>query len=46
MRCSEKFVKEQAKLVDLSFIILDSRIEPLEFLSISLPLIPHQIGIG
>jgi hypothetical protein len=46
MRGNEKFVKKQAKLIDLSFTVLNSRVKPLEFLSISLLLIPHQIGIG
>jgi len=46
MRGNEKFVKKQAKLIDLLFTVLNSRVKPLEFLSISLPLIPHQIGIG
>jgi hypothetical protein len=44
MRGSDKFVKEHAKLVESSFIILDSRVEPLELLSTSLPLTPHHIG--
>ncbi len=46
MRGSEKFVKKQAEPFDPSFTILDSKVEPLEFLSTSLPLTPHQIGIG
>ncbi len=46
MRGSDKFIKEQVELIESSFIILDSRVEPLEFLYISLPLAPHHIGIG
>ncbi len=46
MRGSEKFVKEQVEPVDFPFTILDSGVGPLEFLSPSLPLTLHQIGIG
>ncbi len=41
MKGSEKFAKEQAELVDFLFIVLDNKVEPLEFLSTSLPLTPH-----
>jgi hypothetical protein len=43
---SEKFVMEQAKLVDPSFIVLNRGVGPLEFLSVSLFLTPHQRNIG
>ncbi len=43
---NDKFVKEQVELVDPWFIILNSGVGPLEFLSTSLSLTPHQIGIG
>jgi hypothetical protein len=43
---SERFDKEQVKHVNPSFTILDSRLESLEFLFASVPLTPHQIGIG
>ncbi len=46
MKGSEKSVKEHIELVDPSFTVLDSKVEPLEFLFTSLPLTPHQIGIG
>ncbi len=47
MKDSENFAKEHAKLVNPnSFIVLDSNVKYLEFLSTSLPLTPHQIGIG
>ncbi len=47
MRDSEKSAKEHDELVDPnSFIVLDSRVKYLEFLSTSLPLTPHQIGIS
>jgi hypothetical protein len=46
VRGSEKYVKEQAKLIDPSFIVLDRGVGPLEFLSTSLLLTPHEIGIG
>jgi hypothetical protein len=46
MRSSERFAKEHAKPIDPSFIVLNSRIKPLELLYTSLPLTPHQIGIG
>jgi hypothetical protein len=46
VRGSERFAKEKAKSIDFSFIVLDSRVEPLELLSTSLPLTPHQIGIS
>ncbi len=41
MKGSEKSIKEKAELVDLSFILLDSRVEPLEFLFANLPLTSH-----
>ncbi len=42
MRASERFAKKQAKPIDPSFIILDNRVKPLEFLSSSLPLTPRR----
>jgi hypothetical protein len=45
MRGNERFVKEHVKHVNPSFIVLDSIVEPLEFLSINLNLTQHQIGI-
>jgi len=45
VRGNERSTKE-LELVDSSFNVLDSRVESLEFLSISLPLTPHQIVIG
>jgi hypothetical protein len=41
MRGSEKFVKERAEPIDISFTILDSGIGTLEFLSTNLHLTPH-----
>jgi 2-polyprenyl-3-methyl-5-hydroxy-6-metoxy-1,4-benzoquinol methylase len=32
VKSSERFVKEHVKLIDPSFTLLDSKIEPLEFL--------------
>ncbi len=47
MKDSENFAKEHAKLVNPnSFIVLNNRVKYLEFLYTSLPLTPHQIGIG
>ncbi len=46
MRGNEIFTKEHVKLINPSFIVLDSRVKPLEFLSINLIVTPHQIGIG
>ncbi len=46
MKGSEKFVKQQVELVDPSFTLQNSRIEPLEFLFVNLPLTPHWIGIS
>jgi hypothetical protein len=43
---SVKSSKDQAELVDPSFIVLDGGVGPLKFLSTILPLTPHQIGIG
>ncbi len=43
---SDKSIKEQVEHVDPSFIIFNSGIGPLEFLLATLPLTPHQIGIG
>jgi len=43
---SDKLFKEQVELVDPWFSTLDSGVRPLEFLSISLSLTPHYIGIG
>ncbi len=43
---SERSNKEQVELVNPSFTILDSRLESLEFISTSIPMTPHQIGIG
>ncbi len=43
---NEKSVTKQTKLVDPSFTILNSGVGPLEFLSISLSLTPHQTNIG
>ncbi len=43
---SDKFVKEHVEHVDPSFTIFDIGIEPSEFLLVTLPLTPHQIGIG
>jgi len=37
MRGSERYAKEQAKLVDPSFTILNNKVESLEFLPTSLP---------
>jgi hypothetical protein len=41
MENNDKSIKDQTKLVDLN-----SGIELLEFLYATLPLTPHQIGIG
>jgi hypothetical protein len=38
---SEKSIKEQAELIDPSFIILNSGVRLLEFLHANLPLTPH-----
>jgi len=43
---SEKFVKEHVEPIDPSFTILDSGVGLLGFVFVSLPLTPHQIGIG
>jgi hypothetical protein len=43
---SERSNKKHDELVNLSFTILDSRLKYLEFMSINVPLTPHQIGIG
>jgi hypothetical protein len=42
----ERFDKKQDELVNPSFTILDNRFKILEFISISVLLITHQIGIG
>jgi hypothetical protein len=39
-------IKEHVEHVDPSFIVFDSETGPLEFLLATLPLTPHQIGIG
>lgn len=41
VRGSEKIVKEHVEPIDPSFIILDNKLEPLDFLSTSLSLTPH-----
>jgi hypothetical protein len=41
MKFSENFVKEHVEHVDPPFTILNGIIEPLEFLSINLPMAPH-----
>jgi hypothetical protein len=46
MRSNDKYVKEHTELVESSFIILDSKVEPWELLYVSLPLTPHYIGIS
>jgi len=38
---SEKYVKEQAELIDPSFTILNSGVRPMEFLLVNLLLTPH-----
>ncbi len=43
---SERFDKKQDELVNPSYIILNNRLESLEFLSNNVPLAPHQIGIS
>ncbi len=43
---SERFDKEQVKLNNLSFTIINSILEYLEFIFTSVLLTPHQIGIG
>jgi hypothetical protein len=45
MKGSERSIKEHVKHINPSFIVLDSIVEPLEFLSINLNLTPHEIGI-
>jgi hypothetical protein len=46
VRGSERYAKQHVQLVNLSFIVLNNKIKSLEFLFASLPLTPHQIGIG
>ncbi len=46
MKGSEKSVKEHVEPIDPSFTILDSGVGLLGFVFVSLPLTPHQIGIG
>jgi hypothetical protein len=41
---SERSDKEQVELVNPSFIILNNRLEYLEFISLSVPLTPHLIN--
>jgi hypothetical protein len=43
---SERSNKEQVETINLSFTILYSRLKSLEFISTSVPLTPHHIGIG
>ncbi len=43
---SVKSIMDQVELVDPPFTVLDSGVGPLEFLSTTLPLTPHLIGIG
>jgi hypothetical protein len=43
---NEKSVKEHVEPVDPSFTVLDSGVGLLGFIFVSLPLTPHQIGIG
>ncbi len=43
---SERSDKKHDELVNPSFTILNSRLKYLEFISINVPLTPHQIGIG
>jgi hypothetical protein len=46
MEGSERFDKKQDEPMNPSFIILDSRLKSLEFISISVLITPHQISIG
>ncbi len=46
MKGSEKFVKKHVKPIDPSFIVLDNRVRPLEFLFAILSLTPHHTGVG
>ncbi len=46
MKGSEKFVKKHAEPIDPSFIVLNNRVGPLEFLFASLSLTPHHTCIG
>ncbi len=46
MEDSKRFDKEWVEHVNPSFTILDNRSKSLEFLSTSVLLTPHQIGIG
>jgi hypothetical protein len=43
---SERYDKEQVEFVNLSFVILNCRLESLEFITTNVFLTPHQIGIG
>jgi hypothetical protein len=43
---SERSNNKQDEPINLTYIILDNRLESLEFLSTSVPLTPHQIGIS
>jgi hypothetical protein len=43
---SDKSIQEHVEHVDLSFTVFDIGTDPLEFLLVTLPLTPHQIGIG
>jgi hypothetical protein len=46
MESSERSDKKQNEPMNLLFTILNSRLKSLEFISTSVPLTPHQIGIG
>jgi hypothetical protein len=46
MEGSERFNEKHDEPINPSFTILDSRLKSLEFISTSVPLTPHQIGIG
>jgi hypothetical protein len=45
MEGNERYDKEKVELVNPSFTILNSRLESLEFITTSVLLTPHQIGI-
>jgi hypothetical protein len=42
----KRFDKKHDEHVNPPFIIIDNRLEYLEFISTSVPLTPHLIGIG
>jgi hypothetical protein len=46
MEGSERFDKKQDEHVNPTYTMLDNRLKSLEFLSTSVPLTPHHIGIG